>query len=311
MSAGSPPALAVEGLSVAYREAPVLRDVRWQAGAGRLTAIVGPNGAGKSTLLKAALGLVPRLSGEVRFFGQPLSAARSRVGYLPQRASVDWDFPATVLQIASQGRYPRIGWFRPLPRSERERARAALAEVGMADFAERQIGQLSGGQQQRVFLARALALEADLYLMDEPFAGVDAATERAIIAVLQRLGREGRTVIAVHHDLATAPHYFSDVCLLNGGVIAAGPMQTTFTPENLARAYGGRITVAAPGELAFATDAALSVSGRSGPGREEPAMDGASSPGGATLLQPHPRHAPVPRPAFQPDSGSLAKKWTG
>ncbi|WBV42833.1 metal ABC transporter ATP-binding protein [Pseudoroseomonas cervicalis] len=300
------PALAVEGLSVAYREAPVLRDVRWQAGAGRLTAIVGPNGAGKSTLLKAALGLVPRLSGEARFFGQKLDAVRRRVGYLPQRASVDWDFPATVLQIASQGRYPRIGWFRPLPRAERERARAALAEVGMADFAGRQIGQLSGGQQQRVFLARALALEADLYLMDEPFAGVDAATERAIIAVLQRLGREGRSVIAVHHDLATAPHYFSEVCLLNGGVIAAGPMRTTFTPENLARAYGGRITVSAPGDLAYAISAS-----RSGPGREEPAMNGAASPGGATLLQPHAQHAPLQRPAFQPDSGSLAKKWKG
>lgn len=237
------PALEIQGLSVAYREAPVLRDVSWAAPAAGLTAIVGPNGAGKSTLLKAALGLVPRLSGTVRFFGQDLKAARRRIGYLPQRASVDWDFPATALQVAAMGRYPRVGWFLPLPRAERERARAALAEVGMADFAQRQIGQLSGGQQQRVFLARALALEADLYLMDEPFAGVDAATERAIVDVLQRLGREGRAVIAVHHDLTTAPQYFSEVCLLNGNVVASGPMAGTFTPENLSRTYGGRLSL--------------------------------------------------------------------
>jgi len=237
----NPPPLAVHELSVAYREAPVLRRVTWSAPAGGLTAIIGPNGAGKSTLLKAALDLVPRLAGEVRYFGENLRAVRRRVGYLPQRASVDWDFPASVLQVAAMGRYPRVGWFRPLPRAEREHARAALAEVGMADFAERQIGQLSGGQQQRVFLARALALEADLYLMDEPFAGVDAATERAIVEVLRRLGREGRSVVAVHHDLATAPEYFGHVCLLNGGIVAAGPMRSTFTPDNLARTYGGRL----------------------------------------------------------------------
>ncbi|WP_337876402.1 metal ABC transporter ATP-binding protein [Elioraea sp.] len=237
------PALTVQHLSVAYDKAPVLWDVSWTTPQAGLVAIVGPNGAGKSTLLKAVLGLVPRLSGEVRVFGLPFAEARARVGYLPQRASVDWDFPATALQVVAQGRYPRVGWFRPLPRAERERARAALAEVGMAEFADRQIGQLSGGQQQRVFLARALALEADLYLMDEPFAGVDAATERAIVEVLQRLAGEGRAVIAVHHDLATAPQYFDHVLLLNVRAIAAGPMATTFTPENLARTYGGRLSL--------------------------------------------------------------------
>ncbi|MFC3123585.1 metal ABC transporter ATP-binding protein [Pseudoroseomonas globiformis] len=239
--AGSAASLEVKELSVAYREAPVLTRVNWTAPAAGLTAIVGPNGAGKSTLLKAALGLVPRLAGEVQFFGQDLKAARRRIGYLPQRASVDWDFPASALQVAAMGRYPRAGWFRPLPRAEREHARAFLAEVGMADFADRQIGQLSGGQQQRVFLARALALEADLYLMDEPFAGVDAATEATIMDVLRRLAREGRAVIAVHHDLATAPEYFSHVCLLNARLIAAGPMRDTFTPDNLALTYGGRL----------------------------------------------------------------------
>jgi manganese/zinc/iron transport system ATP- binding protein len=235
------PALSLRHLSVAYREAPVLSDVSWTTPPAGLVAIVGPNGAGKSTLLKAVLELVPRLAGEVRIFGQTLKQARRRIGYLPQRASVDWEFPATALQVAAMGRYPRVGWFRPLPRAERERARAALAEVGMADFAERQIGQLSGGQQQRVFLARALALEAELYLMDEPFAGVDAATERAIMEVLQRLGREGRTVVAVHHDLSTAPQYFQHVCLLNIRPIAAGPMAQVFTPDNLAKTYGGRL----------------------------------------------------------------------
>jgi manganese/zinc/iron transport system ATP- binding protein len=237
------PALTVQHLTVAYHLAPVLWDVSWTSPPAGLVAIVGPNGAGKSTLLKAVLGLVPRLSGEVRLFGQTLDQARRRIGYLPQRASVDWDFPATALQVVSQGCYPRVGWFRPLPRAERDRARAALAEVGMAEFADRQIGQLSGGQQQRVFLARALALEADLYLMDEPFAGVDAATERAIVEVLRRLAAEGRTVIAVHHDLATAPQYFEHVLLLNVRAIAAGPMATTFTFENLARTYGGRLSL--------------------------------------------------------------------
>jgi manganese/zinc/iron transport system ATP- binding protein len=237
------PALSVQHLSVAYQDTPVLWDLSWASPPSGLIAIVGPNGAGKSTMLKAVLGLVPKLSGEVRVFGLPLAGARRRVGYLPQRASVDWDFPATALQIAAMGRYPHAGWFRPLPRAEREHARAALAEVGMADLAGRQIGQLSGGQQQRVFLARALALEADLYLMDEPFAGVDAATERAIVEVLQRLAREGRTVIAVHHDLATAPQYFAHVLLLNVRAIAHGPMATVFTPDNLARTYGGRLSL--------------------------------------------------------------------
>ena len=237
------PALSVQHLTVAYHDQPVLWDVSWVSPPSGLVAIVGPNGAGKSTLLKSVLGLVPRLSGQVRVFGLPLAEARRRVGYLPQRASVDWDFPATALQVAAMGRYPRAGWFRPLPRAEKERARAALAEVGMADFASRQIGQLSGGQQQRVFLARALALEADLYLMDEPFAGVDAATERAIVEVLQRLAEAGRTVIAVHHDLATAPQYFEHVLLLNVRAIASGPMASSFTPENLARAYGGRLSL--------------------------------------------------------------------
>jgi manganese/zinc/iron transport system ATP- binding protein len=242
MSERQPAPFEVHGLTVAYGERPVLWDVTWAAPVG-LTAIVGPNGAGKSTLLKAALGLIPALSGSARFFGRPLEEVRSRVGYLPQRASVDWDFPATALDVVCMARYPRISWWGRLPRREVERARAALAEVGLADFAERQIGRLSGGQQQRVFLARALAQDADLYLMDEPFAAVDAATEQAIVAVLRRLVERGRSVVAVHHDLATVATYFSHVLLLNGRAIAAGPVREAFTPENIAATYGGRLNL--------------------------------------------------------------------
>ena len=239
------PALSVRGLSVAYGREPVLWNVTWHSPPAGLVAIVGPNGAGKSTLLKAALGLVPRLAGEARFFGAPLAAVRRRVGYLPQRAALEWDFPATALDVAAMGRYPRAGWFRPLPRAEREAARAALAEVGMADLADWPIGELSGGQQQRVLLARTLAQEPDLFLMDEPFIGVDAATEEAILEVLQRLAAAGRCVIAVHHDLSTVPRAFDHALLLNREVVAEGPAATLISPENLARAYGGRLR--APG----------------------------------------------------------------
>jgi len=236
------PALSLRGLSVAYRTDAVLWNVTWNSPPAGLVAIVGPNGAGKSTLLKAALGLIPRLAGEVRFFGAPLAAVRRRVGYLPQRAAVEWDFPATALDVAAMGRYPRAGWFRPLPRAEREAALAALAEVGMQDVAHRPIGELSGGQQQRVLLARTLAQEPDLFLMDEPFAGVDAATEEAIVGVLQRLAAAGRCVIAVHHDLSTVPRAFDHALLLNREVIASGPAATLLSPENLARAYGRRMS---------------------------------------------------------------------
>jgi manganese/zinc/iron transport system ATP- binding protein len=238
--AAPPPPLAVGHLTVAYADRPVLWDVTWSARPG-LTAIVGPNGAGKSTLVRAALDLIPRLEGTVAFFGRPLAEVRRRVGYLPQRASVDWDFPATALDVVCMARYPRMRWFGRIPRAEREAARAALDEVGLADFAERQIGRLSGGQQQRVFLARALAQEAELYLMDEPFAAVDAATERAIVALLRRLVERGRSAVCVHHDLATVPEYFEHVLLLNARMVAAGPVAEAFTAANLAATYGGRL----------------------------------------------------------------------
>ena len=250
-----PPPLAVSHLTVAYGERPAVWDVTWQAPAG-LTAIVGPNGAGKSTLLKATLGLVPALSGEVRFFGRPLEEVRDRVGYLPQRASVDWDFPATALDVVCMARYPRMRWWGRVPRRHRDAAREALDQVGMADFAERQIGKLSGGQQQRVFLARALAQDAELVLMDEPFAAVDAATEAAIVTVLRALAAQGRHVVAVHHDLGTVPEYFTSVLLLNARVFAQGPVREAFTTKNIGATYGARLALLDESRIAAGAEGA-------------------------------------------------------
>lgn len=239
----SAPPLAVRGLTVAYDRRPVLWDVSWDAPPRGLVAVVGPNGAGKSTFVKAVLGLVPRVSGEVRVFGRDVRRQRRAVGYVPQRESVDWDFPVSAVEVVAMGRYGRIGWFRPVGRADREAAREALDRVGMAAFADRQIGQLSGGQQQRVFLARALAQDARVYLMDEPFAGVDAATEHAILTVLRDLDRAGRTVICVHHDLGTVRDWFDHVLLLNTRLVAAGPVATALTDETLKATYGGRTLV--------------------------------------------------------------------
>ena len=236
----STPPLSVRDLTVAYQEKPVLWDVDVTFPAAHLCAIVGPNGAGKSTLLKSSLGLLPVASGTVRFFGQPLAEVRRRVAYVPQRTSVDWDFPTDALDVVQMGAYGRLGWFRRPGRAERDTAMQALERVRMADFAGRQISQLSGGQQQRVFLARALAQSADVFLMDEPFAGVDATTERAILDVMQSLQQEGRTVIVVHHDLETVRDYFDHLTLLNVEVIASGLMPEVFHRENLQAAYGAK-----------------------------------------------------------------------
>jgi len=235
--------LSIHDLTVAYNRKPVLWDVEYEAPDRALIAIVGPNGAGKSTLIKAVLGLVPAASGLVEVYGRPVARQRHLIGYVPQRGSVDWDFPVSALEVVAMGLYGRIGWLRPVARRHREAARACLDQVGMADYADRQISHLSGGQQQRVFLARALAQEATLYFMDEPFAGVDAATETAIVDVLRRLKDEGRTVVVVHHDLQSVPEYFEHVLLLNGRVVAAGAVDEAFTPDNLRRTYGGRLTL--------------------------------------------------------------------
>ncbi|MFZ4597157.1 MAG: metal ABC transporter ATP-binding protein [Terrimicrobiaceae bacterium] len=235
--------LQIRSLNVAYQRKMVLWDADFSVQPGRATAIVGPNGAGKSTLIKAALGLIPVASGEAVFFGRSYRESRSRVAYVPQRESVDWDFPVSARDVVAMGLYRKIGWCLPVRASHRSLAEAALADVGLADFSRRQISQLSGGQQQRVFLARALAQKADLYLMDEPFASVDAATEQAIVEVLRRLKSEGHTVVCVHHDLDTVGDYFDDVVLLNMRVVAAGPVSEVFTRENLRKTYGARLSL--------------------------------------------------------------------
>lgn len=236
--------LAIRGLTVSYGEKPAVFSVDMTVQPGAMTAIIGPNGAGKSTLLKAALGIVSPLSGTVSVFGRPLASQRQRIAYVPQRASIDWDFPTRVIDVVLMGLYRDLGLLGRIRSKHRTQALACLDRVGMADFADRQIGQLSGGQQQRVFLARALAQSADLYLLDEPFAGVDAATEKAIISVLKSLRAEGKTVVVVHHDLATVAEYFDHVFLINTCKIAEGPVAEAFTAQTLQAAYGGRLASA-------------------------------------------------------------------
>jgi len=234
----------INDLTVAYRDNPVLQDIDLTVPEGKLAAIIGPNGAGKSTLIKAVLGLVPTVAGSVRIYGKPYAQQRRLIGYVPQRNSVDWDFPTTALDVVMMGTYGRLGWIRRPGKAERDFAMHCLAQVGMDGYADRQISQLSGGQQQRVFLARALAQNAHIYFMDEPFVGVDAVTERAIVALLRELQRQGKTVICVHHDLDSAPDYFDWVALLNVRLIASGPFETTFTADNLRKTYGGTMKAA-------------------------------------------------------------------
>jgi manganese/zinc/iron transport system ATP- binding protein len=243
VASAGPPILDIHDVTVAYHHRPVLWDVDLTLSEPCLMGVIGPNGAGKSTLLKAVLGLVPLATGRVEIFGQPVARVRNRIGYVPQRESVDWDFPVGVLDVVLMGTYGRLGWFRRPGRAEREWARECLRRVGLEDHAERQIGQLSGGQQQRTFLARALAQKADIYFMDEPMAGVDAATERIIFTLLKELRDQGKTVLVVHHDLRTVPRYFDRVVLLNVRLVASGPTATVFTPENLRKTYGARLDV--------------------------------------------------------------------
>lgn len=233
--------IVVEDLTVAYRDEPVLWDVDVQVPQGALMAVVGPNGAGKSTLIKAILGLVEASAGRVFIYGRPYSQQRKQVAYVPQRGSVDWDFPTSALDVVLMGRYGHLGWIRRPSADDKALAVHALEQVGMEAFAQRQISQLSGGQQQRVFLARALVQDAQIFLMDEPFQGVDATTERAIIDVLKQLQANGRTVLVVHHNLETVTEYFDHVLLLNVRAIASGRVREVFTPQNLRHTYGGRM----------------------------------------------------------------------
>jgi manganese/zinc/iron transport system ATP- binding protein len=238
-------ALEIDDLTVAYQSKPALWDIDLKVPEGVLMAIVGPNGAGKSTLIKAALELIPRAAGDVRFYGKSYSQSRHLVGYVPQRGSVDWDFPTTVLDVTMMGLYGSLGWLRRPGNRERDLSMQALEQVGLADLANRQISQLSGGQQQRTFLARALVQDAQIYFMDEPFAAVDAVTERAIVALLRELRARQKTVVVVHHDLQTVADYFDWVTLLNVEVIASGAVANIYHEDNLRKTYGGRVALMA------------------------------------------------------------------
>lgn len=235
--------LAIDDLTVAYQTKPVLWDIDLDIPEGKLVGIIGPNGAGKSTLIKACLDLIPKASGRVMVYGKPYREQRSLVGYVPQRESVDWDYPISALDVVTMGTYGQIGLFKPVRKAHRRMAMQALEHVGIGHLARRQISQLSGGQQQRVFLARALAQDAKLYFMDEPFAAVDAATERAIVSLLHELKDQGKTCLVVHHDLSTVAQYFDWVVLLNMRVVTAGPTEEVFTRENLQATYGGKLAL--------------------------------------------------------------------
>lgn len=237
------PPLEIHDLTVAYHKKPVLWGIDLVVPKGKLVGIVGPNGAGKSTLIKAIMGLLPASSGWIKIFGEPYTKNLKKVGYVPQRESVDWDFPVNVMDVVLMGRYGHLGLLKRPGKRDHEIARECLEKVKMLPFANRQIANLSGGQQQRVFLARALAQESDLYLMDEPFAGVDAATESAIVTLLQELKSRGKTLLVVHHDLPTARSYFDTLLLLNMRVVAFGPTEEVFTQELLQKTYGGRLTI--------------------------------------------------------------------
>ena len=243
-------AVEFHDLTVSYHKKPVLWNIDMTLPKGALIGIIGPNGAGKSTLIKAAMGLLPLGSGHVRMFDQDLDTVRDKVSYVPQRESVDWDFPTSVLDVILMGRYAKLGLLKRPRKADKEMAMSCLKKVGMETFIGRQISQLSGGQQQRVFLARALAQEADLYFMDEPFAGVDAATEVAILSIMQEMTANGKTVIVVHHDLQSAAEYFDWIVLLNMRLVASGPIEEVFNNKMLQETYGGKLTVLAEvGEL--------------------------------------------------------------
>lgn len=236
-------ALETHDLTVTYHKRPVLYGVDLEVEAGGLIGIVGPNGAGKSTFIKSVLGVVPLSGGWVKVFGKPLKQNLHCVGYVPQRESVDWDFPVTVMDVVLMGTYGKLGMFKKVGKAERMLAEEKLDKVGMLPFAKRQIGNLSGGQQQRVFLARALVQDSDLYFMDEPFTGVDAATEAAIVVLLKEMREQGKTVMVVHHDLQSAKEYFDHLMLLNMRLVGYGATEEMYTTEMLQKAYGGRLNV--------------------------------------------------------------------
>lgn len=239
----NPYPLVIENLTASYDKSPVISNINLKIPKGNIVGIVGPNGAGKSTLIKSIMGMIPNYSGRIFIFGNAFKKALKYIGYMPQRENIDWDFPVSVYDVVMMGRYQKLGLFKNPQKKDKEIVKACLNKVELSEYANRQISDLSGGQQQRVFLARALAQESDLYFMDEPFAGVDAKTERAIMSVLQELRDQGKTLIVIHHDLATVKDHFDYLVLINHHIIAAGPIQEVFTVENLEKTYGGNLHI--------------------------------------------------------------------
>ncbi len=235
--------ISIKGLSVSYDKKRVLTNIYLDIAAGNVYGVIGPNGAGKSTLFKAILGLLEPDSGEILINGLPIQKQRKKVVYVPQKDDVDWQFPATVMDVVMMGRYPHKGVFQKLDKTDKELAAKALEDVGILELKDRQIGELSGGQQQRVFIARALCQQADIFLLDEPFVGVDVTTEERIIEILRNLAEQGKTLLVVHHDLSSVPVYFDKVIMLNQRLVAAGDTDITFTEENIAKAYGAQLTI--------------------------------------------------------------------
>jgi manganese/zinc/iron transport system ATP- binding protein len=239
----SKPALDIADLTVAYRDEPVLWDIDLEVPEGSLMAVIGPNGAGKSTLIKTVLGLIKPVAGNILVYGDSYKNKRKFVGYVPQRSSVDWDFPTTVFDVVLMGSYGKLGWIKRPGKKEKALAREAIEKVGMEEYSGRQINELSGGQQQRTFLARALVQQSGLYLMDEPFSGVDAKTEKAILKILKELNSQGKTILVVHHDLLTVKEYFESVAMLNTRLITSGKIEEVFTEDNIRKTYGGNVNL--------------------------------------------------------------------
>jgi len=243
MNSKLPLPLEIHDLTVAYQKKPVLYGIDLEIQEGSLVGILGPNGAGKSTLIKAVMGMIRPDDGFIKIFGETNRKGITRVGYVPQRENIDWDFPVTAMDVVLMGRIGHAGWFKRFSKRDRIFAAECLDQMNMLPYADRQIGNLSGGQQQRIFLARALAQQSDLYLMDEPFAGVDAVTEQTIVDLLKQLRNQGKTIVVVHHDLSTATDYFDFLALLNFRLIAYGASGAVFNHDLLQKTYGGKLTV--------------------------------------------------------------------
>ena len=230
-------AIEIKKLTVAYDEKPVLENLSLNIGKGQIWAVIGPNGAGKSTLIKTILEFLKPIVGDIKVNGEKYAKMRKKIAYVPQRGSVDWDFPTTLFDVVEMGSYGRVGFLKRVSKEEKVRVIEAIKQVDMLEFKDRQISELSGGQQQRVFLARALLQDAEIYLMDEPFQGVDSKTEKSIVQILKKLRDEGKTVVVVHHDLKSVPEYFDYVAMVNKSVVVSGKVEDVFTPENIDKTY--------------------------------------------------------------------------